>query len=246
MQGFWMTVFYEPLYNGLIFLVQAFPIHSVGIAVILLTLLVKIILFPLAQKSIKSQVEMKKIEPFIEKIKKDFPNNKEEQARKTMALYKEHKINPFSGCLVLLIQIPIIFALYKVFMNGIHSPEGVLYSFVHLPETFSTMFLGADLTGKSIGLAILAGASQFLQAHVASASLTPATDEKSFKNDFMKSMQFQMKYILPVFIAIVSYTLASAVALYWVTSNLFTVGQEYIIRKKAKQEMAQSPALAQK
>jgi len=241
MQGLWMTVFYEPLYNGLIFFVEVFPWHSVGLAVILLTLLVKIILFPLAQKSIKSQVEMKKIEPLIEKLKKENPK-KEDQARKTMELYKEHKINPFSGCLVLLIQIPIIFALYKVFMNGIYSPEGVLYSFIHLPEQISTMFLGAELTGKSIGLAIAAGLSQFLQAHIANARLTPVnSEEKSFKNDFMKSMQFQMKYVLPVFIAIVSYTLASAVALYWVTSNLFTVMQEYIIRQKVKKELELHP-----
>lgn len=238
MHSLWMTLFYEPLYNGLIFLVEIFPFHSVGLAVVLLTLVVKIILFPLAQKSIKSQVEMKKIEPLIEKLKKQYPQ-KEEQARKTMELYKEHKVNPFSGCLVLIIQIPIIFALYKVFINGVGSPAGVLYSFVHIPETISMTFLGANLAGKSVGLAILAGLSQFLQAHIANARLTPtASDEKSFKQDFMKSMQFQMKYILPIFIAIISYTLASAVALYWVTSNMFTVMQEYIIRKKAKEEMS--------
>lgn len=253
MHHLWTTIFYEPLYNGLIFLVDTLPGHSIGLAVIVLTLIVKIILFPLAQKSIKSQIELKRLEPLLEQIKKEFPD-KQEQAKKTFELYRTHRINPFSGCLVLAIQLPIIIALYQVFIRGLagikdafaNAPTGALagapgslYSFVHFPADITATFLGINLLAGSIALAVLAALSQFAQAHLATKSLTPTKpkeNEGSFKHDFAKSMQFQMKYILPVFVGVISYTLPGAIALYWVTSNLFTVGQEFVIRRKAKHE----------
>ena len=129
----WMNFFYEPLYNSLVFLISHVPWSDVGIAVVALTVLVKIITFPLTQKSLKSQIKMREIEPELEKIKKDFPN-KEEQAKKTFELYKTHKINPLSGCLVLIVQLPILIALYKVFYSGLVFDENLMYSFVHYPE----------------------------------------------------------------------------------------------------------------
>ncbi|MFA6533166.1 MAG: YidC/Oxa1 family membrane protein insertase, partial [Patescibacteria group bacterium] len=165
LSNIWNTVLYQPLLNALAFLVSIIPGGDVGLAVIILTILVKIILFPLSQKSIESQAQMNILTPELNKIKASGAS-KEEQARQTFELYKQHKTNPFSGCLLVLIQIPIIFALYYVFYKGINFESGLLYSFIHIPEHVNMVFLGIlDITEKSLVLAILAGVSQYLQAH---------------------------------------------------------------------------------
>lgn len=239
MQYLWNTFLYEPLHNALIFLIGIVPGGDVGVAVILLTIIVKLILFPLSQKSVRSQIAMKMIEPDIAKIKEQYKDDKQEQAKKTFELYKEKKVNPFSGCVVLLIQLPIIFALYYVFLHGLDVAGAKMYSFIQAPDVVNTNFLGIlDVTGKSLVLAVLTGLSQFFQMKlsVPPVSATPATGEKSFMTDFSKSMNFQMKYILPIFIAFVSYSISAAVALYWFTSNLFAIGQELYVRNKVKKE----------
>src|SRR3989344_7860541 len=165
LSNIWDTVLYQPLLNALAFLVSIIPGGDVGVAVIVLTLLVKIMLFPLSQKSIKSQAEMSILSPELKKIKESGAN-KEEQAKQTFGLYKKHNVNPFSGCFLVLIQIPIIFALYFVFLKGINFESGLLYSFIHIPEHVNMIFLGViDISKKSLILAILAGVSQYLQAH---------------------------------------------------------------------------------
>jgi YidC/Oxa1 family membrane protein insertase len=232
----WNAVLYKPLYNALIFLVAIIPGGDIGIALIVLTIVVKLILFPLTQKSIKSQVAMKQIEPELAKIKAE-NLSREEQARRTMELYKTRKVNPFSGCLVLLIQFPIIIALYQVFFKGLAviAPEN-LYSFVHLPTTLNTMFLGLiDMHAKSVVLAVLAGITQFIQMKIVmpqKPTLPKPTENKTFSEQMSQSMQFQMRYILPVFITFVAYSISSAVALYWVTSNIVTIIQEIFVRRK--------------
>src|SRR3989339_29083 len=200
----WNTILYQPLINALVFLVSIVPGGDVGIAVIILTILVKLILFPLSQKSIESQAEMSILTPELNKIKGS-GTSKEEQAKQTFELYKKHKVNPFSGCLLVLIQIPIIFALYYVFYKGINFQGGLLYSFVHVPEHANMIFLGIlDISQKSLVLAILAGVSQYLQAHFMPKSATPSVvsgSPASFSDSFSKSMQMQMKYIFPFVIA---------------------------------------------
>src|SRR3989338_7709149 len=161
----WNALLYKPLINALAFLVSITPGGDVGVAVITLTILVKILLFPLSQKAIHSQAAMVKLAPELNKIKKSGAS-KEEQARLTFELYKQNKTNPFSGCLLILVQIPIIFALYYVFFKGINFDSSLLYSFTKAPEHINMIFLGLlDLSGKSVILAILAGISQYLQAH---------------------------------------------------------------------------------
>lgn len=231
----WNTVLYEPLVNALAFLVSVIPGGDVGIAVILLTIIVKIVLYPLSQKSIESQAQMNILSPELNKIKASGAS-KEEQARLTFELYKTHKTNPFSGCLLILIQIPIIFALYYVFLKGIKFESGLLYSFIHVPENINMLFLGLiDITQKSLILAILAGISQYLQAHfmpkpVSSPVVSGSTP--SFQESFAKSMSVQMKYVFPFVVAFIAYSISGAVALYWITSNLFMVGQQIYVKKK--------------
>lgn len=229
----WNTVLYHPLINALAFLVSIVPGGDVGLAVVILTILVKIVLFPLSQKSIQSQAQMNLLSPELNKIKASGVS-KEEQARLTFDLYKKHKTNPFSGCLLLLVQIPIIFALYYVFYKGINFDPNILYSFIHVPQNVNMLFLGIlDISGKSILLAILAGVSQYLQAHfMPQPVVNTSAATLSFAESFSKSMSLQMKYIFPFVIAFIAYSISGAVALYWITSNLFAVAQQIYVNKQ--------------
>ncbi len=179
---------------------------------------------------------MREIEPELEEIKKKY-TNKEEQARQTFALYKKHKINPLSGCFVLIIQLPILIALYRVFFDGISLNENLLYSFVHYPETLNTLFLGIiDIAKKSIILAVLAGITQFIQIRISMPAFKAKPDDKTFKTEMMKSMNMQMRYVMPVFIAFVAYTTSGAIALYLVVNNLVSIAQEIFIKKRINKE----------
>lgn len=232
LSSIWNNILYKPLINALAVLVSIVPGGDVGLAVIILTILVKLALFPFSQKSIESQAAMNSLAPHIKKIKESGVS-KEEQARLTFELYKEHKTNPFSGCLLVLIQIPIIFALYYVFFKGINFENGLLYSFVHVPEHINMIFLGlVDLSKKSLILAVLAGISQYLQAHFMPKPPASATGSNTFADSFGKSMNMQMKYVFPFLVAFIAYSISGAVALYWITSNIFAVGQQIYAGKK--------------
>lgn len=239
MQALWNTIFYQPIYNILILIVNNVTFGDVGFAIIIVTILVKFVLYPLTKKSIKSQILMKRMEPEIKQIKKDYPN-KEEQAKKTFELYKKYGTNPFSGCLVVLIQLPVIFALYYVFYKGLSLDAGPIYSFIARPTGVHTNFLGfIEINSKSALLAIIAGLTQFLQGYLAS-PIKPKVEiikegdieeKKSFQDELSGSMQMNVKYILPLFIAFISWRISAAVALYFVVSNIFTIVQEWYIRK---------------
>jgi len=246
MHFLWNLIFYKPLYNGLIFLVGIIPGGDIGIALILLTILVKIILFPVSKRSIHSQEKMRALEGEIAAIKKNFPD-KEAQSRETMALYKKNKVNPFSGCLLLVIQLPIILALYYVFYKGLPFNAADIYPFLHIPAHFTTIFIGvADIAKKNIVLAVLAGISQFFQVKISTSRQKPAPlvpgEKLSFAQEMTRSMNVQMKYILPVFIVFIAYKVSAAIALYWVTSNMMAILQELLVRRKM-QKTHELPAL---
>lgn len=244
MTHIWNAYLYEPIYNILIFTINNITFGDVGFAVIFVTIFIKLVLSPLTKKSIKSQILMKKMEPEIKQIKKNFPN-KEEQARKTMELYKKYGTNPFSGCLVILLQLPIIFALYYVFYKGLSINSDLIYSWIQVPTTLHTNFLGLiDMGSKSIVLGVLAGLSQFILGYLSS-PIKPKNDveiikendvtmnePKGFQDQLADSMQMNVRYILPIFIGFVAWNISAAVALYWVVSNLFSIGQEWYIRRK--------------
>ena len=239
MSTIWNSVFYQPIYNILIFIINNVTFGDVGFAIILVTILIKLALSPLTKKSIKSQILMKRMEPELKQIKKDFPN-KEEQAKKTFELYKKYGTNPFSGCIVVLIQLPVIFALYYVFLKGLSLDTGSIYSFIAKPINMNTNFLGMiELGGKSIVLAILAGITQFIQGYLASpvkpkTEIIPAGEKiesKTFQDELSGSMQTNIKYFLPIFIVFISWKISAAVALYFVISNIFTIAQEWYIRR---------------
>ena len=213
------------------------PYADVGLAVIALTILVKILLFPLAHKVAHMQVRMKELAPKMEEIKEEYKDDKQEQTLKIMALYKEYKVQPFFSILVIFIQLPIILGLYWVFFRG-GLPViqlDLLYSFISEPELVNMNFLGiVDMGGRSIVLALLAGITQYIHSHYALPKPKPRSDNPTIKEDLARSFHLQMKYVMPVIIVGISYTISAAIALYWLTSNLFAIGQELLVRREMK------------
>ena len=223
------TIFYQPLLRALILLYNYLPWHDLGIAVIVLTVLVKLALYPLGSKGIKSQKALQDLQPKIKEVQERFKEDKTRQAKEVMDIYKKEKINPFSGFLLLLIQLPILFALFRVFGWGIKGIGGL-----------NTSFLGViNITEGSAILAILAGIAQFWQAK----SLAPRSGSRhALQNhskqtpDFSSIMQKQMLYFFPFFSIFILWHFPSAVTLYWLTTTLFTIFQQHITLKKNKND----------
>lgn len=244
MKEFFNTFLYQPIYNILVFLVDILPGGDVGLAIILLTIFVKIILLPLAHKSTKTQAKMREIDPRLKELKEKHKDNREKQARAIMDLYKEQGINPFSGILLLLIQLPIIFALYYVFWKGLPFDPSIIYSFISNPDTVNFNFLGfINLQEKSFILAFLAAVTQYFQIDLSLPKPQPKKEERdkkskgvqkeSFQEEFARNMSTQMRYVFPVMVFFISYAISSAIALYWAVSNLFTIGHELWVRRRA-------------
>lgn len=235
MSAIYHLIFFNPLYNLLVLLFWVLPFSDAGLAVILLTVIVRLIIFPLSRKAIVTQVQMAEIGPALQEIKNKY-KNAEEQARKTLELYKEKNVNPFSGIFVILIQFPVIIALYQIFLhNGFPNIDpSILYSFVKVPEYIHTNFLGLmDITAKSAPLALLAALTTFFQLKI-SMSAHKAPQGNSFSDNLTRSMQVQMKYFFPVLVFFIAYKISGVIALYWLTTNLFSIGQEIYIRKRLK------------
>lgn len=222
------VILYEPLFNALIFLYQVIP--DFGIAVIVLTLLIRLLLYPSTAKSIKSQQAMSEIQPKVKEIQEKYDDNKEEQAQEMMKLYQEKGVNPFSGCLPLLIQLPILIGLFRVFYRGFKAEQMThLYSFVSNPGVIDQTFLGIiDLSQSSPVMAILAGVFQFLQTKTSTASTPQSGDGSGFGAMFKK----QMIYLFPVLTVFIVWRLPAAIGLYWITTTMFMVGQQYYLKNK--------------
>jgi len=235
-------VLYRPLFNILVFLYQTVSFYDFGIAIIILTILIRVLLYPLAQKSIKSQKDMSSVQSDVKKIQEQYKNNKEEQMKKIMALYKEKGVSPFSGCLPILIQLPFLLALYWVFMAGFDDEnlKNLLYGFISNPGSINHIFIGfIDISKKgNIILALLAGAFQFYQSKMMldQQKKTRPAPVKSATPDFSTAMTQQMTYIMPVMTVFISYSLSAGLALYWITTTIFSIIQQWIVFSKKTNE----------
>lgn len=234
----WHNFFFDPVYNGLVFFIDIVPGGDVGLAIIFTTIVVKVILLPLSIKAAKTQVIMREIEPKLKELKEKY-EDKREQAEKMMEVYKEAGINPFASVLLLFLQIPIIIALYlSVYSGGgVALPAiniDLLYSYIPSPETVSMMFLGLlDIAERSLPLAVLAGVTQFIHAQMSIPKPEPRDPdaEPDLKADFARSMQTQMRYVMPLIIFVVAYTISAAIALYFTVSNIMAILQELVVKK---------------
>jgi YidC/Oxa1 family membrane protein insertase len=241
---------YVPLYNGLVALINFLPMWAgVGMAIVVFTILVKLVLFPLSKTTLKTQLRMKEIEPKMKTLREKYKGKTQELSQAMMQLYKDEKVNPFSsmiGLVLVIVQFPILFALYRIFYSGglpnVH-PE-LLYSFVHAPaHALNMTFFGINIATKSIIFALLAGLAQFFQMKYSFAQMAPATtavvdpSKKPAMGDMMVTMQKQMKYTFPILMVLIAYSVNSAIALYLITSSLFALGQEVVMRRSLRKKI---------
>mgnify|MGYP000913634014 FL=1 len=182
-------------------------VGNFGVSIIIVTILIKIALLPLTLKQDKSMKEMKKLQPEIDKIKEKYANDKQMLNIKTMELYKEHKVNPLGGCLPLLLQLPILFALFGVLRSGI------------IPADSSFLWLKLTYPDPFYVLPVLNGAVSFFQQKL----MGSADSNPQMKN---------MMYIFPIMMIMISYKMPSGLQVYWLTSSILAVVQQYFIMKK--------------
>lgn len=234
MSSIFHTLISRPLYNGLIFLVGTLPFFDAGVIIIIFTIVIKFIMLPLSIKASKSQLEMKNAEKDLNDIKIKYANNKEELAKKQLEYYKEKGINPFAGIFILIIQFPILIGLYRVFVKtGLPVINtALLYPFISSPETINMVFLHMiNISQKSVTLAVIAAFTTYYQVTLASAPTTKK-EEDAPQSDLQKAMSMQMRFVLPIIMGLVSYSISAALALYLITSNIFAIVQEIYIRNK--------------
>ena len=235
----WHTVFFDPIYNLLIFFIDTVRNGDVGLAIIATVIVVKTILLPLSIKAAKTQKIMREVEPKLKEIKEKHNADREALSRAMMAVYKDANINPFASVVLVFLQIPIIIALYLAVSNGggINLPgvtTTLLYSFVEVPTIVTMNFLGlVDIASKSILLALAAGVTQYIFTAMSLPALTPRVEGASpnFKEDFARNMHIQMKYVMPLLIIFIAYTISATIALYFIVSNLVAIAQEFYVRK---------------
>ena len=232
------TFVFYPLYNAFVLLIDALPFLDAGMIIIVFTVVIRLILFPLAKQSVRTQAIMRDLGPELEKIKEKHKDSKEKQSLETLALYKKYKLNPFSSIFLLLIQVPILIAIYKIFLFAGFSriDTAILYSFVPVPSVVvGKVFLGLiDVTQKSYLLAFIAAISQYFQAKLLIPPAPKKEGKQSMGDSFARNMSIQMKYVMPVIIFFIAYSTTGVVAIYWTVSNLFMIGQEFFVRRQLK------------
>ena len=227
-------ILYQPIYNGLVFFYNIIPWHDFGLSIIIITILLKVILYPFSVKALKSQKALQELEPKIKAIQQQYKDNKQEQAKATMELYKTEKVSPFSSCLPLLIQFPFLIALYQGMSKALASKGfEVLYPFVSNPGTIKVLAFGAlDLSKPNIILAVLAGLSQFFQTKMLPVK-TPAAAGSGAKDESQMAMiNKQMQYMMPLMTVFIGMSMPAGLTMYWFFMTLLTIGQQVLVIKK--------------
>jgi YidC/Oxa1 family membrane protein insertase len=231
------TILYEPVLNLLIYLYNVIPGNDIGIAIIVLTVIIKLILLPFSAQSIKSQKALQEIQPKLEALKKKYKDDKEKLASETMLLYKQQKVNPLSSCLPLLIQFPFLIAVYQAFRTGLGSADlnQYLYSFVAHPDQINTMSLGfMDLAVPSLALAVVAGLAQFVQTKMLSTSKPKKKTSGAKDEAMMANMNKSMLYFMPLITIVIGAQLPAGLTLYWFATTVLTVLQQKLIFNRLK------------
>ncbi|PIR47272.1 hypothetical protein COV06_04280 [Candidatus Uhrbacteria bacterium CG10_big_fil_rev_8_21_14_0_10_50_16] len=246
MGNLFFLILTQPIYNALVFLYEMIPGQDLGVAIVVLTVLIKLILWPFTGKSLSSQKAMQELQPKVEEVKEQYKDDKEGQAKALMELYKEEKVNPFSSCLPMVIQLPVLLALYSVLRQSITNPEFIsnLYAFVPAPEVInSTLFGFMDLHARSIPLAILAGAVQYVQARQLQVNRPPKELAKKpgAKDESMTAaMSKSMLYTMPLVTIVFGASLPGGVTLYWLTSSVVSVIQQFYVFRGMEKSKAKN------
>lgn len=247
------AVLYDPIFNTLIYLYHIIPGQDMGVAIILLTILIKLVLFWPALSALKAQKKLQDTQPKVEEIRAKYKDNKEEMGKKLMEFYKDNKVNPLSSCLPLIIQLPILIALYHSFFHGLQidtatgllaaSEQVHLYGF--LQAIYSVTPIKTTLFGlvqlsqtHNIVLAVLSGAAAFFQAKTLQGKRAKVKTKGSKDENTAAAVNQQMMYILPVITVVFGYQFPAGVTLYWLTSTLFSLIQQlyfFRVRKNLTQ-----------
>ncbi|MBK5099762.1 MAG: membrane protein insertase YidC [Desulfobacteraceae bacterium] len=219
----WTDIIAKPLLYMLRFFNQY--IKNYGVSIILLTILIKILFWPLTHKSYKSMGEMKKLQPRMAKMKEKYKDNKEQMNKEMMALYKTYKVNPMGGCLPMVIQIPVFFALFRILGNAIelrHAPFMLWINDLSAPDRLFNFPFQIPYMAPPSGipvLTLLMGASMFLQQ-----KMTPTPGDPT---------QAKIMMFLPIIFTFMFINFPSGLVLYWFINNILSIGQQYRIQKKS-------------
>lgn len=234
---------YNPLYNALVFFYDALPVKDFGLAIVITTVLIKVIFYGLSKKQIESQKKMQEIQPKIKALQEQYKDDKEKQTRAIMECYKENKVNPFAGCLPLIIQLVFFIAFYRViisFTQHNFQVEGAnLYSFVTNPGAVTALGFGfIDLVKAAPWLGALAALAQYFQTKMILPPTPPQKKEGEkldIAQDMAQMMGKQMLYLGPAMIFFFSFQFPAALSLYWLVSTLLSWGQQKLIFDKHRQ-----------
>ncbi|MFH1973924.1 MAG: YidC/Oxa1 family membrane protein insertase [Patescibacteria group bacterium] len=242
MSSLFTSIIVQPILNLLVWLYDVVPGNDLGVAIIILTVLVKVVLYPLTMAQIKQQRALQAIQPKIEEIRKRLKDDKEAQAKELMDLYRVEKVNPTSSCLPLLIQLPIFIGLYKALSDGLGSNGlELLYPYVANPGTIKTLMFGLiDLAKPNYVLAVLAGGVQFWQSWQILRKPSPTTappaevqGKEGAKDEGMAAaMNKQMMYMMPIVTVFIGISLPGGLTLYWLVMSLLTVAQQALFLRR--------------
>jgi len=235
----WSTIIYQPIYNALILFVSIVPGNNLGLAIILLTILIRTLLLLPNQKALRSQKKLQSIQPKLAELKEKHGGDQQKIAQETLALYKEHKVSPFGSCLPLLIQLPILIGLFNVIQTGMDPGSSYL---LYAPlrgfdlSTVQTNFFGLlNLTKIDfIALPIIVGVLQYLQLKLSMGGMKKPKTEKKPKSE-MEMANRTMTYIMPFMVAFFTASVPSGVGLYWAFSTLYGIGQQLVVNRHHEQ-----------
>lgn len=227
---------YQPLLNLLVFVYNIIPTHDIGIVIIVLTLIIKLVLYLPSIKTIKAQKSLNDLQPKINELKEKYKDNKEKQASEMMLLYKEHKINPLSSCLPLLIQLPFLIAIYQVFNTGLSNGNlDLLYPFISNPGNINTLAFGLIDMAKPFALiAILAAAAQYWQTKMMMAKRPEVKNAGAKDEDMAAIMSKQMTIMMPIMTVFIGWNLPAGLVFYWLLLTVFTALQQLLTIRKEK------------
>ncbi len=213
---------FDPIAKPLLYLLNFMYkyVHNYGVCIILLTILIKLLFWPLAHKSAQSMKTMQKLQPKLQKLKEKYGDDKERLNKELMQLYKTYKVNPMSGCLPMLLQIPVFFALYKVLLQAIelrHAPFMLWINDLSAPDRLMIPGIEIPMVGGLPVLTLLMGASMYLQQKMSPSSLDPT--------------QAKMMQLLPVVFTFMFINFPSGLVLYWLVNNILSIVQQYYVNK---------------
>lgn len=222
---------YRPIFNVLVVIYNAIPGHDFGMAIIVLTVFIRLIFSKWSVRALRSQRQLAELQPKIKMVQEKYKNDRTVQAQAVMALYKEHQVSPMAGCLPLLIQLPFLIALYQAFLHGFSSENlKLLYPFVTKPAEINNTFLGLlDLSTRNTFLVLLTAGLQFWQSKMS----LPASAKENAPSAApeMANINKQMLYFLPIMLIIIGWKLPAGLILYWAITTIFSIFEQKIVKR---------------